>query len=109
MVELSKPFEVGKKYFRLDGKLVTCIKTVSAHKGYETAQFDDREEVFASRNRPADRHGNPLDSGFRYNRGSDRGRCTACKFDDPFNVIPEPNPHLSPEHYAWLIRPHQVP
>lgn len=104
MVELSKPFEVGKTYSRLDGKVVTCIKTTSPP-GYQCAQFDDREEVYAARGHT---DGNPLDSGYRYNRGQDRGRCTAGQFDDPFNVIPEANPHLGEDHLQWLLKPHKL-
>ena len=108
MIELSKPFEVGKTYTRLDGKQVICIKTVSANKGYETAQFDDRLEVFTARGFIPGIDGDPLDSGFRYNRGQDRGRCTAGQFDDPFNVIPEANPYLGEDHLQWLLKPRKL-
>lgn len=74
-VDGSLPFELGKTYKRRDGKEVTIIK-VSNQRGYETVQGDD---------------GDHPESGYRYNRDSDRGRCTgtAGDFSDPCNLLPE--------------------
>lgn len=74
-VEGSLPFELGKTYKRRDGKDVTIIKVIN-HRGYETVQGDD---------------GDHPQSGYRYNRDTDRGRCTgtAGDFSDPCNLLPE--------------------
>ena len=99
-MELTKPLEVGKTYKRVDGKEVTCIK-VTDLRGYECAQFDDYAETHARTMKDWEGNESALDyikrfggddpetSGYRYNRASDRGRCTGGKLDN-FAVIPEP-------------------
>ncbi len=71
---MSKPFEVGKTYTTQAGAKVTCIELTRV-RGYESARFDDGEDE---------------NSGWRYNRASDRGRVTGSAFDmsDPRNVVP---------------------
>lgn len=110
----TKPFEVGKQYKRLDGKIVTCIKVNNELVHHSTAQFDDYQE---SHDRVMAKYANdtgamefimkdpewdnPKKSGHRYNRDQDRGRCTASPDDDPLNVIPEP--HDDCRIKRWLV------
>lgn len=70
----TKPFEVGKQYLTIAGKVVTCTHVHDKNRGYETAQFDDRADDL---------------KGHRYNRDQDRGRCTGSPNSSPRNVIPE--------------------
>lgn len=95
---LTKPFEIGKTYKRVDGTDVTCI-SLSYTRGYETAQFSDFAETHARLGEvyakkgitlSAKDMGEPEKSGYRYNRASDRGRCTGGEWDG-YCVIPEPN------------------
>lgn len=67
----SLPFELGKTYKRRDGKEVKIIKVSG-----ECVQGDD---------------GDYPESGYRYNRTDDRGRCTgtAGDFSDPKNLLPD--------------------
>jgi len=74
----TKPFEVGKQYQRHDGVVVTCIDVRN-----ECARFDDYDPDYI------DEHGFAHTRGWRYNRDSDRGRCTASRPDNYRNVIPE--------------------
>lgn len=72
----TKPFEVGKSYQRHDGIVVTCTELQG-----ECALFSDFW---------IDEHdGNPIRLGWRYNRDSDRGRCTGSRAENYRNVIPE--------------------
>lgn len=103
MIELTKPFEIGKTYKRVDGVTVICTQVNNSTKGYETAQFSDFVEVhervmsqyrddphtmgFIERCDPD--YENPAKSGWRYNRAEDRGRATGSKWDS-YAVIPEP-------------------
>lgn len=103
MIELTKPFEVGKTYKRVDGVTVICTQVNNSHRGYETAQFSDFVETHERamskyRDDPATMAfikkvdpdpENPTKSGYRYNRAEDRGRCTGSEWDG-FAVIPEP-------------------
>jgi hypothetical protein len=72
-VEGSLPFELGKSYPRRDGKMVKIIG-INTQRGYETIQGDDAEADAL---------------GWRYNRDSDRGRCTGSLSDDPHNLLPD--------------------
>lgn len=86
-------FEVGKRYLRLDGKIVTIIA-----KNGDCVQGDDGADCVArNKIRHADNEyykpgeDAPELSGFRYDRTgsrSDLGRCTGCEWDDPHNLIP---------------------
>lgn len=80
----TKPFEVGKAYQTNEGNTVTCVE-LSDRPGYECARFDDGETV------PAPIGEGTVTTGWRYNRDSDRGRCTGSAMDhsDPRCVIPE--------------------
>ncbi|MBC8737034.1 hypothetical protein F6X40_09455 [Paraburkholderia sp. UCT31] len=69
----SLPFEVGQTYPTLNGKLVTIVEE-STTRGYECAKGDDDK--------------------WRYNREQDRGRCTACNFNNPDNLVPTPMSEL---------------
>lgn len=104
MIDLTKPFEVGKMYRRVDGVQVICTQVKNDLKGYETAQFSDFVESFERAMAPywddqstldfmkrCDPTGwnDPTKSGHRYNRAEDRGRCTGSKWNG-FAVIPEP-------------------
>lgn len=74
----TKPFEVGKRYQRHDGVMVTCIEANPI-----AARFDDHGPDLI------DDHGIRHTCGWRYNRDSDRGRITASRPDNYRNVIPE--------------------
>lgn len=83
-------FEEGKKYLRLDGKIVTVIKIsgdcFQADDGadglaanietYKDNEFYNEREVKAE------------DLGWRYNRRGCLGRCTGSRWDNPRNLIP---------------------
>ena len=99
MFDLTKPFEVGKLYKRVDGVSVICTQ-VTILKGYESAQFSDFVECFQRAqtevttlaeilNSTDPTWNDPTRSGYRYNRAEDRGRCTGGPWND-FAVIPEP-------------------
>ena len=102
MFDLTKPFEVGKLYKRVDGVSVICTQVSDKIKGYETAQFSDfverHEAVLASYEdqplmmkfiKQMPDWDDPTKSGFRSNRAEDRGRCTGGPWDQ-YAVIPEP-------------------
>jgi hypothetical protein len=89
-IEGSLPFELGKSYKRRDGKLVTIIEVINT-RGYETVRGDDAESPHL---------------GCRYNRDSDRGRCTgtAGDFSDPHNLLPEfPEGHPNAAGEGFLV------
>lgn len=85
----SLPFELGKSYPRRDGKMVKII-AVNNCRGYETVQGDDGETP---------------EVGFRYNRESDRGRCTGTygDFSDPRNLLPEFSLEIENSGEGFLI------
>lgn len=72
----TKPFVVGRTYKTQAGDDVTITAESTRHPGYECVQGDDRLTP---------------EGGWRYNRESDRGRCTGSAFDmsDPRNLVPE--------------------
>jgi hypothetical protein len=74
----TEPFVLGETYKCLDGTEVTCIEIGK----YECVRFSDGETVMLD--------GEEHTTGWRYNRDSDRGRGTACRVDNPRNVIPRP-------------------
>lgn len=83
-------FELGKKYARLDGKVVTIIAVND-----ECVQADDGEDGLAANDIRyagnefyAELARDPTKLGWRYNRRGDLGRCTASTWDDPRNLIP---------------------
>ncbi|RYD46508.1 MAG: hypothetical protein EOP83_29550 [Verrucomicrobiaceae bacterium] len=79
-------FEVGKKYRRVDGVIVTIVKDNSVRKpndpewwpkGYECVQGDDPSEY------------SPTGEGiWRYNRPGDYGRCCGGPDENPHNLLP---------------------
>lgn len=86
----ERQFEVGKTYLRVDGKPVKIIAQAGINGYGDWVQGDDGEtrieedpflkgiyEII---------EGSTL--GWRYDRLGDVGRCTACKVDDPRNLVP---------------------
>ncbi len=122
MIELTKPFEVGKMYKRVDGVSVICTQVNNTNKGYETAQFSDFVEIHERTMSIIRKYESSLalakqcdpdcedstKSGYRYNRHGDRGRCTGSPWDG-YAVIPEPR---DAEHvhklFEYLKRSFQV-
>lgn len=72
----SVPLIVGKRYRTYGGDIVTIIYRNDEMRGYEVVQGDDLPEF-------------EVQLGFRYNRKSDRGRCTGSEPGDPRNIIPD--------------------
>lgn len=100
-------FEIGKKYLRMDGKIVTIIAVSDKHKGYETVQGDDGIDMIKpyewfniEKKKTEWRVSQPEELGFRYQRSNTReglGRCTGSKWDDNFNLMPFYFPYLNGE------------
>lgn len=67
----SEPFKLWGWYDTLAGKRVQIIE-INNTPGYETVRGDDMEPGL----------------GYRYNRESDRGRCTGSPDDCPNNLVP---------------------
>jgi hypothetical protein len=75
LIDKSVPFKVGKIYYTIGGKKIKIIKISNEGTPYECIQGND---------------GASNGLGWRYNRASDRGRCTASEFDysNINNLIP---------------------
>lgn len=76
----SEPFKLWGWYDTLAGKRVQIIE-INNTPGYETVRGDDMLHRAGLHT-----------SGWRYNRESDRGRCTGSPDDCPNNLIPNPIP-----------------
>lgn len=99
-------FLLGKRYLRMDGKVVTIIRGREGSKGYETVQGDDGADspscgepyMVYGENGMEDRVINSEELGFRYNRSTSQeglGRCTGSDWDNPRNLIPIYFPYLN--------------
>lgn len=100
-------FIEGKKYLRMDGKIVTIIRGTNGHKGYECVQgddgadsssFDEPYKIYKPDGEFEIHISTAEELGFRYQRSTtqgDLGRCTGSTWDDPHNLIPIYFPYLN--------------
>lgn len=110
-VQVAPDFEFleGKRYLRMDGKLVTIIKGRRGAKGYETVQADDGadspgygkpHEFIGAEGKTITHYSSAEELGNRYNRSTSQeglGRLTGSSWDNPRNLIPIYFPALNGE------------
>lgn len=107
-IEPDFEFLLGKKYLRLDGKIVKIIRGREGSKGYETVQGDDGSDspecgkvyTIWGENGMEEKISVASELGHRYNRTDtqgDLGRVTGSKWNNSRNLIPIYFPYLNEE------------